>query len=784
MARKEDTTPAVSQEDAAQVQRLLRQFHKIANNLHTSTSQNEAETVLADVINLPEAAQLALLKALSKERDADAADMLLAINELSPDKAIRKEARRSLIRLQEAHIYPKWNPPIDRSLAIQASANPPRFWKGVVTNTFDSGEAQLLLCWEQGEEYSQARILGFLLEFWHDGVKDFFTEVASKRHIETHITEMQASAPDLETTECTLAEGRRLIQDALDVNKRYGTIPHRDYRNNLSLVKHLVLDATDIGEDRGIGSTGRGMTPQEVVATREMAPQEVVTSFVESLTSDDYGLAYDLLTDESSIREGLSRKAWIEHRRAWSEEADPANFKPEFIRELEQKEGGIWLPNRLKESQSSTRKQFDIGWSIEINDTPLSEGIKELPMGTAVNTVTQRHWFWTRYTLVKVEDAWRIESMTDEGANAQSLPVAELQKRVAEHYKQVDRVTKKRKPTDPDAPRYLQEILWHLGQGLHYTDALIVKSPSDYAAYENAAQYLLALNNLERAVVYFEALVQRFPTKKNENLLQLAAMQWQLGNSLLEEGEDEASARYKQLAETYARESLALDNNYMGHILMSQLLKDNAERLGEAEDHLNQAKALNTSELVEIAVENDLGEIAMGREQYDQALQHFQRAAELDPDNPESWYDVAEAYNMLENVEEAATNYRHAIQLEPDNIDYYSALSRMYMEHEQLARSQEVLEEGLRANPDSAELRAFLALVMSESGDYRAAEALLDEAERINPDLEMIEMFRMLLNVNKTRQLPAADKTGQLAGAKKTKQLPNPKRARNKARRK
>jgi tetratricopeptide (TPR) repeat protein len=781
MARKEDTTPAVSQEDAVQVQRLLRQFHKVANNLHTSTSQNEAETALADVINLPEAAQLALLKALSKERDADAADMLLAINELSPDKAIRKEARRSLIRLQEAHIYPKWNPPIDRSLATQASANPPRFWKGVVTNTFDSGEAQLLLCWEQGEEYSQAR---FLLEFWHDGVKDFFTEVASKRHIETHIAEMQASAPDLETTECTLAEGRRLIQDALDVNKRYGTIPHRDYRNNLSLVKHLVLDATDVGEDRGIGSTGRGMTPQEAIATREMTPQEVVTSFVESLTSDDYGLAYDLLTDESSIREGLSRKAWIEHRRAWAEEADPANFKPEFIRELEQKEGGIWLPNRLKESQSSTRKQFDTGWSIEINDTSLSEGIKELPMGTAVNTVTQRHWFWTRYTLVKVEDAWRIESMTDEGANAQSLPVTELQKRVAEHYKQVDRITKKRKPTDPDAPRYLQEILWHLGQGLHYTDALIVKSSLEYATYENAAQYLLALNHLERAVVYFEALVQRFSAKKNENLLQLAAMQWQLGNSLLEEGEDEASAKYKQLAETHARESLALDNNYMGHILMSQLLKDNAERLDEAEDHLNQAKALNTSELVEIAVENDLGEIAMGREQYDQALQHFQRAAELDPNIAESWYNVAEAYNMLENVEEAAANYRHAIQLEPDTIDYYSALSRMYMEHEQLARSQEVLEEGLRTNPDSAELRAFLALVMSESGDYRAAEALLDEAERINPDLEMIEMFRMLLNVNKTRQLPAADKTGQLAGAKKTKQLPNPKRARNKARRK
>lgn len=104
------------------------------------------------------------------------------------------------------------------------------------------------------------------------------------------------------------------------------------------------------------------------------------------------------------------------------------------------------------------------------------------------------------------------------------------------------------------------------------------------------------------------------------------------------------------------------------------------------------------------------------------------------------------------------------------------------MEHGQLTTSREVLEEGLRANPDSAEIRAFLALVISESGDYRAAEALLDEAESIDPDLEIIDMFRMLLNVNKTRQLPALNKAAP--GARKTKQLPNVKKAKNKTRRK
>ena len=772
MARKKETHAPVSQEDTAQVQQLFGQFHKIAAKLHISSSQTEAEAALADITTLSEAAQFALLKALSKEHDTDAADVLLAINELSQSKPARKEARRSLIRLEEVRIYPKWSPPIDRPQLVQISTNPPRFWKGILTDTFESGEIQLLLCWEQGEDYSQARMLGFLLEFWHDGVKDFFTEVASKRHIETHIEDMRASAR-VKTRECTLAEGRRLIQDALGVNKRYGTVPHGDYRHNLTLVKQLVLDATDLDEEGELSSFRDDMTPHEVV-----------TNFVESLTSDDFNFTYDLLASDSSIRDGLSRAEWVKRRQAWAQEADPSNFKPEFIHEIEKKQGGLWLPGRFKETSSSTRKEFDAGWSIEMDDTPLSEEIKELPMATAVNPVTQRHWFWSRYTLVMEQDKWRIEGMTDEGANAQNLPIAELQKRISERLKQVVQITKKHKPTDPDAQQHLAEILWHLGQAISYSDALIVKTPQDRKVYENAAADLIALKQLERAIVYFEPLVQRFPEKKHEELLQLAGIQMQLSDSLFEEEEDEAAEKYRELAEANIRESLALDNNYLGHMLLAELLKDDSERLDEAENHLYQAKALNTNEVTEIAIEHSLGEIAMNQEQYDKALQHFQRVAEFDPTDAEAWYDIAEAHNLLENIEEAEAKYKRAIELQPDGIDYYSALSRMYMEHEQPSKSREVLEEGLRANPDSAELRAYLALVVSESGDLRAAEALLDEAESIDPDLEMIGMFRMLFNVNKTRRLSTENRTKELLDTNRTKQSSNLKKSNRRARRK
>ncbi len=146
MARKKDTHSIVSQEDDTQVQHLLGQFHEIAEALHSSTDQTQAEAALADISSASEAAQMGLLKALSKEQDSDAADVLIAINQLSPIKEVRKEARRSLIRLEGSKIYPHWHPPVAHTPAIQINVtNQPRFWKGAVTQAREQGEVQRLL---------------------------------------------------------------------------------------------------------------------------------------------------------------------------------------------------------------------------------------------------------------------------------------------------------------------------------------------------------------------------------------------------------------------------------------------------------------------------------------------------------------------------------------------------------------------------------------------------------------------------------------------------------------
>ncbi|HYX50537.1 MAG TPA: hypothetical protein VE843_12380, partial [Ktedonobacteraceae bacterium] len=328
MTAKKQGNSSVPHIDSTQLEHLLEQRHTIAHMLHDSTSKAEAERALAELSSIDETAQLAVLKAMAKLQDTDAADVLLAINELTPNKAIRKEARRALIQLAGARIYPSWTPEPEPGPPIAAS-NPPRFWKGFVTETREEGELELVLCWEQGFEYGEARLMAFMLDLWEAGVKNFSTEVGSKRHIETRLgnTRVRYSKSigrEIRIIDCTLAEGRRLLQEALSVNAWRGTTPFKEYRHYLPTVEQLVLHAPELDIDHG-----------KTFINPDLEPDEIVGDFIGAWTMGDFGLCFDLLTNDNSLKEGLSRDEWVDLRRKWADEANPSHYEPSFLRERE-----------------------------------------------------------------------------------------------------------------------------------------------------------------------------------------------------------------------------------------------------------------------------------------------------------------------------------------------------------------------------------------------------------------------------------------------------------------
>ena len=760
--KKRTSQIPVSLENTTQAQDLLDKYHEIAKNLHESTNQEQVEAALAEINNMPEGAQMALLKALSKEHHADAADVLIAVNELSPAKSVRKEARRSLIGLQGVRIYPQWSPPVDRVPAVQVTTPPLRFWKGMVTDSRNVGEVQLALGFEQEDNPSQVRVLVFLLEFYHDGVKDFFSRTGNKRTADNFFAEMETHLTDVETKDCSLAQARRLILEALDVNKRNGTQPHKDYRFNSSLVNQLILEAPGLEEaelEEKVESEEED-EEENTIDLHGLDPSGVVVNFVEFWVNGDFELTYELLSANSTLREGLSKDEWIERREAWLEEADPGELIPNFIHEREPEESKIWLPGLVSARRSATRKEFEVGWSIELEETPLTYTLPEVPQPTAIYEETQRHWFWTSYTLVQEENEWRIQSMTDEAAIALTLPIEELQKRIEKHDKFLDEYFTKHKPkaTDSDkTQQFLNVVVWRIMQTVYYTEALIKKLPLDYALYSDVLSRLQAVLQYEHSLIYLEPLARQFPD--GPRLRELAAFQRQLSNKFFDEADDERGEHFQQLAEEALRKSLSLENSFEAHISLAEILIDEKEHLDEAEDHLLQAKAMVKDPADDSHIEMHLGEIAFEQKQYENALRHYQHVANYHSDFAESWASLAMVYRMLEQYDEAEANYKRAIELEPDDEDYYYTLSEMFAANEEPEKAIEVLEEGLINNPDSAIMHLFLAMRYIDTGDYRQAELFLEKAERLDPDVPMGQMMHQVIDLLKLEHAPGISRS-------------------------
>ncbi|GAC1357275.1 MAG: hypothetical protein NVS4B11_06900 [Ktedonobacteraceae bacterium] len=733
MSQKNENNTTISEEENIQLQNLLERYQELAQQIRSSTTQAQAETALTDITSLSEAVQMALLKALSKEQTIDAADILTALNAFSPSKEVRKEARRSLLRLDAAKIYSRWTPPIEQVSAIRVNvSNPPRFWQGVVTQTRDEGEVQLVLCWEQGYDYSEVRMFSFLLDFWREGIKDIFVEAKGKRAIENRLNDMRTKLAEVHVVDCTLAEGKRLIEEALSVNTWRGIEPHKEYRNYLSSINQLILQVAEPGEDKG-----------KTFINPEVEEQEAIVNFLGAWSLGDYGLAYDLLTEGSSIRNGLSRAEWIEQHRAWYDEAHPARLELGFIHERVHSQSALWLPTTVV-GRPSSQKSIEFGWSIETIDTPLGGTLRELPMGTAINKETGRHWFWTSYTVEHTPNGWRIQQSTDEGANVQGLSITELQTRIKEYE---DAIEAKVKQRDEDVNAFMEELAWRVTQLLHLYDALIVKLPLDRQVHEDAYGQAVFVGNPERIVVYIERMIQRFPEKKGELLRRLGASFVGLAYNYAQRGMPERETLFLTRAETALREAIEMQDTALGRLLLGELYIS-MERNDDAEAELLKAKSMPTTPDEEKTVEAGLGNIAMRRERMDEAIPHYQRVAEIDPNYAGIWFNLGFANRLIGNFAEAEVAYKRAIEVEPTDIRPYSELMAIYMNKPDKEKAREIIEQGVRNNPESAHLHALFATVLLELGETRDAQRELQVAESLDASLEIVQSVRKYVNTN------------------------------------
>ncbi|MDQ2717141.1 MAG: hypothetical protein M3Z08_19740 [Chloroflexota bacterium] len=836
---KKQKVSSASPEDLTQAQQQLAEYPQIASALQESTGPEQAEAALAAITALPESAQMALLKMLAREITTSAADVLAALNAYSPVKEIRKEARRGLIHLEETRTYPNWSPPAaapaltGRSLEPPTSNSPGRFWQGLKTDSRDTGEMQLILCWEE-EHGKDVTMLGFLLEFWHDGVKDFFMHSGNKRKIEEQIASTRsqyARSGEVSMIDCSLEEGTRLIQEALAVNTRFNTKPHFDYLRHTAQIRRLLpeLDASSelpslpdpqsLQNLLGFPDFSSLLNEIDILGLKA---EDTVEEFLDAWGHEDYHVAYELLADGSDIQRGLSAEEWIERRRAWAEQAHPANVEFNVVRlagepEDEDEEELDAADDELAEDEeeldaaeeaepSSTTdtvthlpQEVEVFWSLEIIASPSGQELPELPLATAVFARTGRQWFWTKYTVVwdEEQNERRIQSMTDEWAAVMHLPKEEIESRLNEVAQRIQALTHELQQASRDdeeaededeldvldeedseedeleedddddetdagflanlfdeteRDETLHEVMEQTRRALAYCDALIAQSPSERSLYEPAQLQAVLVQDWARVAAYLDQIAERFPEERGTALRTMAVMLATVAAEHAEQDLDEEGERLLELAETVVRDSLAAEDVALGHIMLAQMLLASETNYDEVERELRWAQELAPSQQDEVLIEQSWGLLAERQEAYPEALEHYLRVAELNPEYSSIWFHIGHLQRVLDHYDEAEISLQRSIEADREETDAYLDLAAIYSDQGEFARAHAVLDQGLEIDPEAADLLAERALVYINEGDYRQAREPLQEAESLDPDLEIVQAARALYDIAKKSQ--------------------------------
>ncbi len=687
---------------SAQVQQQLEQYRQVAQALRASNSPEGVEAALAPIISLPEEEQMVYLKTLSREEHTvEAADVALALNTISSNKAVRKEARRSLVRLEEAETFPEWEPPALPTLgqALELFSNPPQ---GVEE--------------EMDDDISAAGALDLPPEassFLSD-LQSFFTNAA-------------------------------------------------------------------------------GLTPGPEYA-------DTVAGFLEEWGDGDYENAYEYLASTSPLRSGLASDEWAARHRQWEAQAQPKGLRIAFITPLD------------NEDDEQGQPGMEVGWSLQYNETPQGDALQELPMATVAFKETGRHWFWARYTVVEEDDEWLIQDIIDEGARIFQLPTDEIQQRIseireiAEQYLEEDELGEELEDEEElkdeeledeedeededlddedeeDEDEEMAETLERVEQAIrittqamHYNDALLARATgADPEVYQVAFDQAIAMNDPERAAVYAQQIAEHFPEHRGQALRNLSIMYMEIGRTYLEDEEseeepdEEQAQRFATLAENTLRDAITIDNAPQGYIMLANLLVAQDKDLDEAEELLNKARPLTTEQKDIISIEMGLAEVAQSRDEKEKALGHYQRVAELAPDDADVHFRIGFLQRELHRYKDALENLHRSIKLEPAMTEAYVELAVIYMEQDNLQKARQVLKDGLEITPDATDLLASLAIAYLRSGDLNSAERYLNQAEEIDDEDELVQAARQIFNTQRAQMRTSSRSKQQPRNNKKRK---------------
>lgn len=780
--KERQPAPLTDQQHAA-LDELTRQTPGFASALREARAEGREAMIerLAPITEVEEPVAFAYAQSLGAVRGEfapAAADVAQVLGEADERREVAREARRSRLRLQSAGVRSDLtlppeeipvavispSPTSDAVVALPTASVRPQLVEAYATQTRESGEMTLLLAWQEGSAPETVRGYLIALNFYATGVTRFnVTEPMSRARFLRETVETLRGNDGAPTTPINWAQARRLLQAALDVNDWRGIDPPREFNERRERLDELLLGEPDNDQQGQIAlederAARNGDRP--FIAT-DMEADETIANWLGAWSFADFGLTYDLLADDAPLREAQSRAEYIAQRRTWSDDAHPGAVRLTLVREQTKRASVLWSPGAA--GALAGGQDYEAFWSLSLRDSPLAGALEEMPFATLVSPQTERHWYWTAYTMRRNREFgfWTIVRIRDEGLSAQALDIDELQKRITETHDAAEAAARiaPADPRDPQAQETVRTVTGDLCAALHYRDALIAKLPLDEAIYRAALDDTRVLGNHERAAALLEKMAAKFPNTPRLRF-ERAIEEYMVAEQYAGQGVEAGAEVWLERAIETMR-SVVAEEETAEHLQALGEMQARRGFLADAEQTLRRG--------LEVAPERatlhaDLAGVIMGRvsgESLDGdanaatdearraaakvALVELREAAKLDKSLPHLFTRIGALYDVLGQQEDARLAFEEAAAIDPGDAEARYLLGSLYLSQRKPEQALPQLESAVELEPLAVSFRLNLATAYAALDRRREATRELDTVDKLQPGLPQVAELRAIL---------------------------------------
>ena len=177
-------------------------------------------------------------------------------------------------------------------------------------------------------------------------------------------------------------------------------------------------------------------------------------------------------------------------------------------------------------------------------------------------------------------------------------------------------------------------------------------------------------------------------------------------------------------------------------------LRQMGEFLKEERDRREEERV--TEKLRRAREHNDRGVSLYYRGALEAAVREFEKATELNPDQAESYNNLALSYSGLDRAEEAISNFSRAIELNPDFAEAYSNLGLIYYKRADYEEAVDLFNQALQRNERYALAYLNLGNALYQQKRYDEATKSWEKAIELDPSCEEAKKAIQLVKEGRT----------------------------------